>query len=284
MAKSDEKVEGQPEVEEVDAKAALEKIEADATAAAFSSIRSAGDAQKEAVAPTPEPEIEPEPELEAPKPEVDPFEKRVRSLEGTIGGLRSDLKKQREAMDAIVAARTAAAPSAEQLAAAAGSPTKIAQLRAEFPQFTAALEEGLGEMEASVVGKTMTKAEIERVIAESMSTAVELADLRVRYGSDPRETTMQTPEFVAWITANPDAHTRMGAANTATEVLKVLEEFAVATKKPGSAPSVPRAVKEKSRLDSSIPATSGSGIARTARVKTEMELANEGYLKVRPRR
>jgi hypothetical protein len=267
------------EVDEAAKAAAAVKAEVDAMNSAFAGVRS----KKLGAEPVATPEPEPEPEPEAPPVVQDPYEKRIRSLEGTIGGLRSDLKKQRATVEALEAQR-AAMPTQAQLTEAVGSESKMESLRKQFPDFAATLEEAMAGLSRSIDDRVMSKAAVAQAVEDGMSTAVELAELRIRYGSDPRKTTMQTPEFATWINSNPGARERMEAADTADEVLDVLGEFdATQGKKP--APKAEPKARAASRLDASIPATTGGGVGqRTPRALTEVELMNEGFFKVRPRR
>jgi hypothetical protein len=280
-----------------DQKIALAKIEEAAANAAFEAImgKTKGKHPTEEEKPDePEPAAEPEPEPAAaaapapPKPaepEPEPYEKRFRTLEGTIGGLRSDLKKQREAFEQLVAKSTAqagsAAPSPQQIAAAQGSPSKMAAIRAQFPDFADALEEGLKTMEAGIRGGTVSREDITKIVEDGMSTAVELAELRILWGEDPRYGVMKTPEFAEWMKSNPDARPRFDAAGTAREVIKILNEFKATQAKPEPPPPPP---KKDKRLDASIPATSGNATARSTRIPTEDELQEQGFYKVRPKR
>lgn len=166
--------------------------------------------------------------------------KRLRNIEGHIGGVVSSLKEVKTAMDAARAASDAgrAAPTTTQIAAAAHSTEKWNRLKGDFPEWTEAVEERLAAERAAAPKPTAPVVDVDGITRrvsdrfvdavaskheEIVSQAEERALVRMRHPA--WKSTVKTPEFSTWLKAQPDEVRKLTASESADDAVKVLDGY-----------------------------------------------------------
>jgi DNA-binding FrmR family transcriptional regulator len=242
-----------------------------------------------AAEPEPEAQAEPEPAPAAPAP-VDPvaqqleqMSNRLRKAEGHIGGLKNHVQtlsapQQANAHDVATEAageQGADAPSKEQFAEALKSGEKMSELKEEFQEWGAAIDEWSDTVAARLenVEKRANTVDVNALqhnaVEVAQSEAAKVRELvRVDAAYPGWEDTINTPEFGAWLqvqTPETIAKIRSPRAADAISVLGLYEK----AQQPADVPETTNDNSSKQRrLEAAVtPGSAGGGSAPS--VKTE---------------
>ena len=202
---------------------------------------------------------------------LDRLEQRVRNTEGHIGGLTSTLNAFREELKAAasVAAASApgAAPSKQQISAAAGSLAKWESLKSDFPEWADAIDERLGAMSAPSPAVDVAAL---RKQMETELTAKIRADVEAAF--EPRlvdithrgwRSLVRTPEFVQWINAQPENVRQLAASPKADDAIDLLDLYKGANKvNPKTAEEITAERKARLRQAANVPRGQGAATPR----------------------
>lgn len=160
------------------------------------------------------PKEEPKEVKEAPKAQADPwkdgFEKRMRNIEGHIGGLKSMMEKGFAAAKATAAAG-ADAPTDKQITQA-HTPEKWKQLKEDFPQWAEAVEEFVASRPAPKVDAPKFDADSFRkqMFEELVQPALRVTALEARESAkldlkhEGWEERVGSAEFSGWLETQPE--------------------------------------------------------------------------------
>lgn len=144
---------------------------------------------------------------------------QLRSANGHIGGLTSQLKDLRAAQ-ASVKASGDDAPTAEQLRKAQGDASKMARLKEDYPEFGAALDDALEERLKSVTEGLKSPA----VDGEQkVFTRAEFNDFRVETAHPGWKEKVVAPEFSGWLQAQPREVQALGASANPQDAIRLLD-------------------------------------------------------------
>lgn len=240
-----------------------------------------------------------QPEPEVAKAEEDPFDKRLRKLEGRLGALNDNvqnvLSSQQELRSALTASAQAKAeggdaPTQEQVKEALKSGEKMNALKDEFPEWAEAMDE---ERTRTIehVRKEMSETMISREDAEKLANeraqeaareaaaeARKLARLDAKH--ENWEDEVKLPEFVAWVRQDEEL-INLAGSDVVSDSIELLDKWKIfkETRLQGENRSAEReAARERneSRLRRSIPPTESRG-AGAERGQTEHEAFLAGY-------
>lgn len=161
--------------------------------------------------------------------QVEQLSSRVRSTEGSLGGLKSAMQRQREAAQAVRAAG-GDAPTAEQIQQAqAGGQRAMDKLMDTYPEFAQQLKEVLNEELAPLrATKQPTQQQHEEQQPAGLSRDEEiLLAKREAYiegrGFKGWQQQIQQPEFVGWFNRQPREVQMLGHSANWDDAVRLLE-------------------------------------------------------------
>lgn len=157
---------------------------------------------------------------------------RLRSAEGHIGGLNSQVKQQLEAARSVAQAG-AKAPSASEIGAAQSTPEGLAKLAEDYPEFAKALNPELTSLKSQLdeirqkisqqpepgEAKFVTRAELEEQRRQSeIETSIE--------GKHPGwKTTVEGVEFVDWLQKSPREYQFLAGSSDPQDAIRLLDIY-----------------------------------------------------------
>lgn len=214
----------------------------------------------------------------------DRMSKRMRNVEGSFGGLKSELiQGLKNEIQAAVAARDetkatgGSAPTTAAITAAAGSSEKLEALKGEFPEWSDALDEQVGAMEVRL-NERFDPEGIQKGVAESLSVQVgdaltnSTARLRQVLQVDMRhpgwEEDINTTDFQDWKSAQPDSVQALADSTLARDAISLLDKYKGAKKTAADKTAA------KSRLAAAVAPTRG-GTAAQAGPSEEDDFVSE---------
>ena len=171
---------------------------------------------------------------------IDSLSKQLASINGHIGGLKS---QQQEMKAALAGARAAAvsegkdAPTTEQVERARTDSARWKQLKEDFPEWAEAVDERLADLQRSLpreapVNPADLEAQIAKRVEERIQTSTQAArdEARVLAVIDAKhdgwEETINTPEFAAWYRTQPAEIQRLSASPKAKDAIRMLDLYA----------------------------------------------------------
>lgn len=195
---------------------------------------------------------------------------RLRNTEGHIGGLNSQLSELKTARQAAQDSG-ARAPSADAIRAAQGSDSAMAKLKAEYPEFgaamDAALEERLGTVRQEIAqAKPVVQNQPNAITREDLNTFERT--LAVEQAHPGWKTTVQTPAFAGWLQGQPREVQMLAASDSPQDATRLLDLHKQA-RETGSG-------KQNQRLDSAAAIPSGRG-APSIRTKPIEQMTKSEY-------
>jgi hypothetical protein len=169
-------------------------------------------------------------EIRGMKSMMEDYAKQLRSANGHIGGLTSQLKALKEVQGTVKAAG-GDAPTATQLKAAQGDAGAMAKLKADYPEFAsaldAALEERLKPVQDSIAAKPAAAE------GDAPMTRKEYADLLVEEKHEGWKEVVKTPAFRGWLEAQPQEVKALGASASPRDAIRLLDLHKEARKSTG---------------------------------------------------
>lgn len=166
---------------------------------------------------------------------VEESAKRLRNIEGHIGGLNSKLES------ALTTAKAAAedkggegaAPSKAQVQEALSDPEAWKRLKEDFPDWAGPVEKEFAALRAEIAKakpavdvsglKKEVAGEVNSAIAKGLDAAEERAFVRLKY-PDWRDT-VKSPEFKAWFQGQPDDVKALAASDSGNDAVKMLDAY-----------------------------------------------------------
>lgn len=184
--------------------------------------------EQETEPPEKEPEPTPDPldEIRAKLGVLDRLEQRIRNTEGHIGGLTSELRTfQKELKTAAVAAvdTQGAAPSQQQIAAAAKSLEKWNSLKGDFPEWADAIEERIGALPTPQAQQPIDVDALRKTIVAEVAASYEprLVDVAHRGWRQ----LVRTEGFKDWLNAQPDEVRSLAGSPKADDAIELLDRY-----------------------------------------------------------
>lgn len=219
---------------------------------------------------------------------VDKHGERLRNMEGVLGGINTQLKTALAAAKAVEKAG-GDAPTPEQVKAAATSAERMARMKEDFPDFAeefAGMKAELASIKgAPPVDVDAKLSEVERKAQERIAQAEAKADARAQESrqlaridlAHPEwEDTIRSPEYDAWWKTQPADIKALDHSNKASDVIRVLDAYAVHRKKAQAAAE--KAAADKARLKN---AETPKGVAVTASTLPDEEGFKRGFKRAR---
>lgn len=241
---------------------------------------------KEALKEEPQQEATPVPE-KAEEPKVDPLQEirdllekqnaRIRNTEGHIGGLNHNLKQMQETLAASNAAaqRVAEAPTQAQVKEAMSNPKEWDELKADFPEWSAATEKLL-DARLSTVGKVdmsaIQKVE-EQLRNETASIRKEIIDSTLDVVLPNWTEEINKPEFVTWMQAQPAETQALASSDKVCDAAKMLRLYDQFRSKPPEPVKSNVAARQK-RIEAAVTPKGTGGFTPA---KTDMDEFEAGY-------
>lgn len=163
--------------------------------------------------------------------------KRLRNIEGHIGGLNSKLESALTTANAAAKDKGGeeAAPSKAQVQEALSDPEAWKRLKEDFPDWAGPVEKEFAALRSEIAKaskpatvdvsglKKEVAGEVNSAIAKGLDTAEERAFVRLKY-PDWRDT-VKSPEFKAWFETQPDDVKALAASDSGNDAVKMLDAF-----------------------------------------------------------
>ena len=147
---------------------------------------------------------------------------RLRTVEGRIGGLTSQVKQLTGSSQAT-RGTDGAAPSAAEIRDAKGNPQAIAKLQEEYPEFGAAMKSAMDEQLEPL------KVQLKELAGKEKPDAVTPADLdalrrdiAVEAAHPGWQKTVKTPQFHGWLESQPDSVKALAGSDDPADAIKLL--------------------------------------------------------------
>lgn len=149
---------------------------------------------------------------------------KIRSLEGTIGTLKSDMQNLMKAGGTAARQTEAAggeAPTADQVKQALADPEAMAELEKEFPEFAKIYSGLVTALEARFEGLA-TRQDVERAVDTRVTAVSEDTIEDVHPGWEKQVT---SAEYAAWIDTEPEEIRRLENSSRPKDAIKLLDHF-----------------------------------------------------------
>lgn len=158
---------------------------------------------------------------------LDALSKDVKTATGRVAAIQSELATAKAAAKSV-----AAAPTAEQIEGAAKSAQKWDDLRADFPEWTEAMDARFAAERTELL-KHLPKAdpidvdgikrEVGASVTDAITTARQMARVDAKY--EDWEDTIQTPEFAAWMQAQAPDIQALAYSEKARDAIQMLDLY-----------------------------------------------------------
>lgn len=148
---------------------------------------------------------------------------RVRNTEGHIGGLRTQLQRE---LGAAAAAQTRAgneAPTQQQIADASKSPSALARLVEDYPEFGGAVKEVLDAQAQEITGLKQALTQRPQQDPDREALKEQVVDLTIRIKHPDWKKTVVDPAFTAWVQTQPREVQALYASSHADDVIRLLD-------------------------------------------------------------
>lgn len=161
----------------------------------------------------------------------------VKSAEGRVAAMQRELQVAKVAQQSVAPGQ---APSQTQIAAAAKNPEKWDQLREDFPEWSEAIAEYVSAQLGAVPQSTgLTPEQVAGYVQEQvaqtkaeMARAIEEARIEGKY--EDWKTTVASPEFVTWFSAQPADVRSLAESEHAKDAIRMLDMYQASRVKPAS--------------------------------------------------
>lgn len=210
---------------------------------------------------------------------VDAMADRLKQAESRIGSITNQLHDEKKAADSVKLQNQASAPTKEQIAAAAKTDEEWDALKEEFPVWGSAVEKKFASERASTLEEIKAlKSEIATLKQSGAPSGetdqkiegvkIDLAKQMVSLQHPGWEQVVKTPEFSAWLTAQPvDVKQKCESWNIvdAVSVLTAFDE----SKSGGKRSAAEITAERKERLNKSQNLSSGR-VRQSAKLPDDM--------------
>lgn len=201
------------------------------------------------------------------KAQNDALNKRLKSVEGTMGGMKTQLEAARVAQ-AQVKESGAPAPTTQQIATASASQEGWAKLVKQYPEFSEAIEERLAKVQpqgaaAQQIDQTKLTEFIRSEIAAGVAVAKDKMSVENKHPG--WEDFTQTPGFVGWVQRQKPEVQKLYSSDKPSDVIRLLDLHYEDNK---------ASIKRQTRLGAAA-AAAGPGSAKSGQVKSESELSGQ---------
>lgn len=149
---------------------------------------------------------------------------RQRSTDGRIGGLQSELKQLKEALQSRQPASAGGTPSGDEIAAAQGNPQAMAKLVEEYPEFGKAMKGAIDE-----VLKPLQE-QVKSLSSKESSAPVGPGDLdrlkrelQVETRHPNWQERVNTPQFTGWLQEQPDNVKALASSRNPQDAIALLD-------------------------------------------------------------
>lgn len=223
------------------------------------------------------------PSIKAKLEASDALVQRLRNVEGHIGGLTSENKRITAELAAAKAAAEAvrSAPTQAQVAQAKVSTEKWDQLKADFPEWSEAIEERLGnsaqpDLEGlrNSIREELTPQLTQQISAQlKAEIAAETEGRLVNVAHRGWKDLVKTDEFTSWYSAQPDHVKALGASPTAEDAIALLDHYKAHT---AAAPDVAQ-IRDTRRQRLQEAASVARGTGSQAPVKSTDDMTDAEY-------
>jgi len=188
------------------------------------------------------------------------FQRKLDDANGRIGGLNRELTQMREAAKTTTHAG-GDAPSATALKAAQGDASKMAQLKADYPQFAEALESALDEKLQSVQAQLANARPANQVAGITAQDFEKFKrDSFVESKHEGWQDRVKAPAFHGWLASQSREVQLLAASDDPRDAVRLLDLESVARQRPTS-----QSTQDQTRLDAAAVIPTGRG-AQGARV------------------
>jgi len=201
------------------------------------------------------------------KTQNDALNKRLKSLEGHIGGMKTQLEAARTAQ-AQVQQSGGSAPTTQQIKEASKSKEKWNRLVEQYKDFGEAIEERLADVKAQgPAAEQVDPVKLAAFVAGEVATAVQRAkdEMRVENKHEGWQDLTQTPGFVGWVQRQQAEVQKLYTSDKPNDVIRLLDLYKEANK---------TTIQRQTRLGAAA-AAAGPGSAKGAKVKSEAEMSDE---------
>jgi hypothetical protein len=153
---------------------------------------------------------------------------RLRNAEGHIGGLGSQLKQQVQAAQQVTA-KGGEAPTAGEIRAAQQNPAAMEDLKRDYPEFATAMESALNERLQQLEQRFQAQAPAQQAGVQQTDITRLRAEIQVDVQHPGWQETVQTPEFVGWLTRQPREVQMLAASDSPQDAVRLLDLHEEAT-------------------------------------------------------
>lgn len=209
------------------------------------------------------------------------FEAGHNKLAGHIGGLQRTQQEIQQTLAAASAATKAVAdaPTQAQINEAVKSTDKWDALVAQYPDFTAAVDQRMASQKTPAFDVDAFEAKIAKEIAgktEAMQERIIHASLNAVFPGWVKET--QSPPFKAWMDSQPETVKALGASDDVGDAATMLKLYeASKTAKPAPAPQAPHQKDNSPRKERLAAAIAPRGTGGHASGSSEIDEFESGY-------
>ncbi|WNO06045.1 hypothetical protein [Rhodoferax mekongensis] len=167
--------------------------------------------------------------------QVEGLSARLRSAEGNIGGLKSNLKTQLEAAKSVTQAG-GEAPTTTEITKAQASPEAFAALERDYPEFAKALKPAMANLEQEIarLRTNQPQAAANPLDTSNVVTKEELAEMKAEMAINAVhpgwQKTVQSPEFIGWLSNAPREIKALAASEDPQDAIRLLDLRAEAIK------------------------------------------------------
>lgn len=224
---------------------------------------------------------------------VDTMAERLRQAESRIGSITNQLHNEKKAAESVSISQTAA-PTKEQIAAAAQSDEEWDALKEEFPTWGSAVDKKFASEKAATLKEIDSlKADINtlkqsgapsgEIEGRVQAVKIEIAKEMVSLQHPGWEQTVKTPEFSAWINSQPAEIKQKCESWNIADAVFVLNAFGEGKK---SKTAAEIAADRKERLTKSTTQSSPGRVRQSSKLPDDMtdaeyraHIANEMWAK-----
>lgn len=146
---------------------------------------------------------------------------RLRNAEGHIGGLGSQLKQQLQTAHQVTT-KGGDAPTAGEIRAAQQNPQAMEDLKRDYPEFATAMESALNER-LQQLEQRFQAPQAQQPAVQQVDINRLRAEIQVDVQHPGWQETVQTPEFVGWLTRQPREVQMLAASDSPQDAVRLLD-------------------------------------------------------------
>jgi len=163
----------------------------------------------------------------------------VKTAEGRVAAMQREFQQAKTAQQSVAPQD---APSQGQIATAAKNPEKWEQLKSDFPEWAGAMEEYVASKLGGIAKQQnagLTSQQVEALVAERVNqtkaeVARQLEEARIEGKHDDWRSTVNTPEFAAWYSAQPPEIRSLADSTSAKDAIRMLDLYSDAKTRPAA--------------------------------------------------